>query len=293
MLGQAPLQFWPLALMGFALLFMRLQWASTADKPGRAGFGTAFWFGLGYYGLGVFWIGEAFIARGAAFIPLMVPMVLGLAAVLSLFWGIAGWAVAKGRFTPGWAQLAFVAFFTLAEYVRGHLFGGFPWNMPGYIFPAGGAFSQGAALWTIYGQTVLVLGLSAALASVIFSSKKFIPAFVFVLALAGLYGFGSLRLSNAAITMQDDVTLRLVSVPFDQADKFEDQKSNQIVEAFIAESLVQEKTGPDTTRLEDVTHIIWPEGAVNGLAMENQAFLNYAGENLAARLDGRSPCLDF
>jgi len=292
-LGQAPLQFWPLALIGFGLLFMRLQWASTADRPGRAGFGAAFWFSLGYFGLGVFWIGEAFIARGAAFVPLMVPMVFGLAALLSLFWGFAGWAVAKGRFTPGWAQLAFIAFFTLAEYVRGHLFGGFPWNMPGYIFPAGGAFSQGAALWTIYGQTILVFALSAALASAVFSAKKLIPAVAFVLILGGLYGFGSLRLSNADNTMQEDVTLRLVSVPFNQADKFDARKGNQIVEAFIAESLADDVTGPNTERLEDVTHIIWPEGAISGLAIENQAFLNYVGENLAARRNGDLPVWIF
>ncbi len=292
-LGQAPLHIWPLALIGFALLFMRLQWASTADRAGRTGFGAAFWFALGYFGLGVFWIGEAFIARGPAFIPVMFPMVFGLAALLSIFWGIAGWALAKGRFTPGWAQLAFIAFFTIAEYLRGYLFGGFPWNMPGYIFPAGGAFSQGAALWTIYGQTVLVFGISAALASAVFSSKKIIPALAFLVALAGLYGFGSLRLSNAAITMQDDVTLRLVSVPFNQADRFENEKSNQIVEAFIAESLVQDEAGPNTTSLEEVTHIIWPEGAINGLAMENQGFLDYLGRNLAARLNGDLPVWIF
>jgi len=292
-LGQAPLQIWPLALIGFALLFMRLQWASTAARPGRAGFGAAFWFGVGYFGLGTFWIGEAFIARGPAFIPVMFPMVFGLAALLSSFWGFAGLALAKGRFKSGWAPVAFVGFFILAEFVRGYLFGGFPWNMPGYVFPAGGAFSQGAALWTVYGQSVLVLSLSAALATALFSPKKFIPALAFILLLGGLYGFGALRLSNAKIALQDNVILRIVSVPFDQADRFEDEKSNQIVDAFIAESVWDDIAEPNQTRLNDVTHIIWPEGAINGLAMTNQGFLNFMGQNLAVRLDGNLPVWIF
>jgi apolipoprotein N-acyltransferase len=288
-LGQAPLHFWPLALIGFGLLFMRLQWASTSARPGWAGFGAAFWFGIGYFGIGTFWISEAFIARGPAFIPAIIPLVFGLAALLSCIWGLAGLAVGKGRFKPGWAQLAFVGFFILAEYVRGHLFGGFPWNMPGYIFPAGGAFSQGAALWTIYGQSLFVLALSAALATAVFSSRKIAPALIFVVGLSGLYGLGSLRLSSAEVTFQDDVTLRIVSVPFNQSERFDDQRSNQIVEAFIAESLRDDIKNLDQTRLSEVTHIIWPEGAINGLAIENGPFLNYMGESLAMRLDGDLP----
>lgn len=288
-LAQAPLHIWPLALVGFGLLFMRLQWASSSDRPAWAGFGAAFWFGIGYFGLGTFWIGEAFIARGPAFIPLMFPMVFGLAALLSCFWGLAGLALAKGRFGPGWAQLAFVGFFILAEFIRGYLFGGFPWNMPGYIFPAGGAFSQGAALWTIYGQSLFVLAVSAALATAVFSSKKIAAALVLIVGLGGLYGLGYLRLSSAEVTFQDDVTLRIVSVPFNQSERFDGQKSNQIVEAFIAESLLDDIQNPDQARLSEVTHIIWPEGAINGLAIENGPFLNYMGENLAARLDGDMP----
>ncbi len=297
-LGQAPLHLWSISLIGLAFLFMRLQWASTSTQPMRAGFGSAFWFALGYFGLGVFWVGSAFIERGPEFIPIMPPMVLGLAAILALFWGLAGMAMAKARLRPGWAQLGFVSLFTVAEFSRGHAFGGLPWNLPGYIFPAGGHFSQAASLWTIYGQTALVFAISAALASGLFSQRKIISGLIVVGSLALLYGFGVWRLSGAEVTPQENIKLRIVSIPFDQADKFDPEKSVDIVNQFIAESVrdtVPNEFSSETSggRFSDVTHIIWPEGAVSGLAMDNEFLLGAMGFELAMRLDGNLPVWVF
>lgn len=293
-LGQAPLHFWPIALLGFALLFMRLQWASTSERPAKAGFHSAFWFALGFFGIGFFWVGSAFIERGPEFIPVMPPMVLSLAAFLALIWALAGMIFARARLGPLWAQIGFVGVFTLAELLRGYAFSGLPWNLTGYIFPAGGAFSQGAALWSIYGQTVLVFAISAGIATVIFSKQKIVAVVFVSLTLGGLYGFGAVRLSQAEIVPQEDILLRIVSVPFSQADKFDPNKSTEIVDQFIGESLkdtpisanpVTGKAGP----LSEVTHIIWPEGAVSGLAMDNESLLYAMGHELAFRRDGALP----
>jgi len=293
-LGQAPFHFWPLALLGFALLFMRLQRASTSERPMKAGFHSAFWFALGYFGIGVFWVGSAFIERGPAFIPVMPPMVLALAASLAIFWAIAGMYFSKARLGPALAPLGFTAMFTVAEMVRGYAFSGLPWNLTGYIFPAGGAMSQGAALWTIYGQTFLVFATSVALASVFVSKRKTIPALFVLLILGGLYGFGTWRLSGAQLVPQENVMLRVVSVPFNQADKFDPSKSSDIVDDFIRESLkdTPKSNGADIGTpgpLSDVTHIIWPEGAVSGLAMDNDFLLFTMGQQLASRRNGALP----
>lgn len=293
-LGQAPLHIWPVALLGFAIFFMRLQWASTEQRPAKAGFHSAFWFALGYFGIGVFWVGSAFIERGPAFIPVMPPMVLALAALLALFWAVAGMYFAKARFGPLLAPLGFTALFTTAEMIRGYAFSGLPWNLTGYIFPAGGAFSQGAALWTIYGQTLIVFALSAALASLIFSQRKVKPALLTLLILGGLYSFGAWRLSKAELVSQENVLLRIVSVPFNQADKFDTMKSSDIVNDFIRESLKDEPQAGGVSvnhsaPLSEVTHIVWPEGAVSGLAMDNDRLLFAMGRELAARRDGVLP----
>ena len=61
-LGHAPFHFWPLTLISLAWLYGRLIWAARQTRAGRAGFGSSFWWALGYFAAGTFWIGSAFIA---------------------------------------------------------------------------------------------------------------------------------------------------------------------------------------------------------------------------------------
>ncbi len=279
-LGHAPLHLWPLGLVSFALLFIRLLHTAQTRPGFKAGFGTAFWHGLGYFGLGIFWIGSAFIARGPAFIPIMPPMVLGLAALLALFWAVAGGIFARSQLKGLHAAIFFTAAMSLAELARGHLFGGFPWNLPGYIFEAGSRPSQIASLINIYGLSWIVLFISAALGLLMHRRHRIAGGIIAVLGLAGLYGYGHMRLSSAQITMAENVNIRLVNVPFSQAEKFDPEKSRDIVNKFLTVSVAP--------GLEDVTHLIWPEGAVNGLAMESEALLYAMGRELSA-IDSTPP----
>ena len=281
--GQAPLHLWPLTLICLACLFMRLDYAARSERPRKAGFHSAMWFALGYFGVSIFWVGSAFIARGPAFIPIMPPMVLGLAALLAIFWGLAGgfYTAWKARVSPSafWAMAAFTSFFFLAEFGRGHLFGGLPWNLLGYIFEAGSAPSQAAAWMNIYGLTWLVILMGAALGQAALSravSKQaaFIPSLTVFAILAGLFGYGHLRLSGAQSEMVDGVKIRIVSIPFEQAEQFDPQKSFDILNRFLAQSLAP--------GVEDVTHIVWPEGAALGLAMDDVGLLQAMGKGLAS-----------
>lgn len=296
--GQAPLHIWPLALVCFALLYARLHYAAQSKAPHKAGFHSAIYFAIGYFGVSIFWVGSAFIARGPAFIPIMPPMVLGLALLLAMFWAIAGRYYARliaaaGPNTGGLLPiLAFTSFFFLAEFTRGHVFGGLPWNLPGYIFEAGSAPSQIAAWVNIYGLSWFVLLVAACFGQVFylglsgyvslsggFSQRlKTARVQVSILSTAGLcvllslFAYGSLRLSGAQPDYVDGVKLRLVSVPFDQAEHFDPQSSHEIVSRFFAQSLAP--------GIEDVTHLVWPEGAVLGLAMDDYGLLRAMGQSL-------------
>lgn len=272
-LGQAPFHFWPITLICFAILLARLKWAMGAERRGRAGFSAGFWFAFGYFMAGTYWIGSAFIARGPEFIPVMPPMILALGMLLAFFWGAAGAIFAKLRLKGTASLLAFISLFFLAEFTRGHLFGGFPWNLPGYIFEGGGAISQAASIGGVYGLTFFVFVLSALLYLIVFSEKRLIPLLAFALAIGGVFTFGTLRLGNAQVDYVEGVKLRLVQVRFNQKDKFDPEKSIDIVNSFITQSVAP--------GLENVTHIIWPEGAVNGLAIENEALLYAMGREMA------------
>ncbi len=273
-LGQAPFHYWPLTVLSLAILFGRLQWTAELDRPGRAGFSAAFWWALGYFAAGTFWIGSAFIERGPEFIPLMPFMVGGLACLLALFWGLGGAYLARARLSGLKAVLAFTAVFTLAELARGHALGGFPWNLPGYIFEAGARPSQVARWVGAYGLSALVFLISAALGQFIFWRKRIWPLAMTALPVVALYGVGQMRLAQADIESVPGVKLRIVSVPFKQSEKMNPDTSIDIVNDFIRASLAP--------GLEDVTHLVWPEGAVNGLALENEPLLSAVGNSLAS-----------
>ncbi len=273
-LGQAPFHFWPVTLICLAVLLARLKWANGAERCSRAGFSAGFWFAFGYFMAGTYWIGSAFIARGPAFILIMPPMILALGMVLAFFWGMAGAAFTKLRPKGFVSLLAFISFFFLAEFARGHVFGGFPWNLPGYIFEGGKAMSQAASVVGVYGLTLFVFAMSALLYLVVFSEKRAAPLLVLLVAIGSVFTFGTLRLNAASLDYVEDVTLRLVQVRFTQKDKFDPEKSIGIVNEFLTQSV--------TPGIENVTHLIWPEGAVNGLAIENEELLYVMGRELTA-----------
>ena len=268
-LGQAPFHWWPLALISLALLLARLQFASRQTRHVRASFSAAFWQAFGYFMAGTYWIGSAFIARGPEFIPIMPPMILGLGALLAFFWGVAGGIYGKMRPHGLLALPLFFSLFFLAEFTRGHIFGGFPWNLMGYVFEAGGAISQFASIGGVYSLTLIIFILSSLLYGAVFTRRKFTFILSILVILGGLYGSGHLRLSKAKTEYVEGVKLRIAHVRFDQKDKFDPEQAFNIVNAFITQSV--------SPGIEDITHLIWPEGAVGGLALENQALLNAMG----------------
>lgn len=275
-LGQAPFHIWPLSILSLAILFARLQSAAKADRPGRRGFSTAMWWGVGYFVAGTFWVGSAFVERGPEFIPIMPFMVAGLAILLSIFWGVAGAFISRAKASGIWAILAFTAALTLAELARGHVFGGFPWNLPAYIFEAGSRPSQAARWIGAYGLSSLILFISAALGQTLFGQKRILPAILTVLPILSLYGIGHFRLNNAVIDYHPDINMRIVSVPFKQSDMMAQQTSVAITNDFIRASV--------SPGIKDVTHLVWPEGAVRGFygpAMDDRDLLNAMGSILS------------
>ena len=261
--GHAPFYIWPVTIACLAVLTLIMDHTFTLTRRKRAGFWRAFAFALGYFAFGLFWIGSAFIARGPAYIPVMPFAILGLVSLLSVFWGLAGAVYA--RFTDANRPLryfAFAALLFLAEVARGHLFGGLPWNLTGYVFKAGEPISQLASITGIYGLTVLVLMFGAALAFLIdgFSRSKLkasLPAVVSAVLFAGLFGFGTQRLNTGAPTYHPDVKLRIVHANIPQKEKMDYGNYDNIAYQYLTLSAAP--------GLEEISHVIWPEGALPGV----------------------------
>jgi len=160
-LGHAPFFFTPAYVAGLVALIFLLDGAMRRPKPASAAFARAWSFAFGHFLTGMYWVGFAFLqVEGAApFIPLAVS---ALPAGLALFWGAAG-ALSTSLWTKDYRRIpVFAAVFGFAEFLRGFIFTGFPWQIPAAIWPAGGAISQTASIVGATGLSVLTLLVLAA-----------------------------------------------------------------------------------------------------------------------------------
>lgn len=270
-LSLAPFHIWVVMILALAALCYRLQIMPVLSTcPRRTAFGRGFWFGLGYFLCGTYWIGSAFIARGPEFIPIMPPMILGLAVLLALFWGVAGYVFYHLKCRDWLVPMGFAAVFTLAELLRGHVLTGFPWNLPGYIFKAGGMVSQSASVIGIYGLTALVFLMAGFIASP-YQDRRSNGMFAGII-LGVMLASGYMRLAAAEVSFVEGVKLRIVKVDFDQSDQFNTAGQIDIANRYLTNSILP--------GAQDITHVIWPEGAVSGLAIENEPLINAMADAL-------------
>ena len=139
-------------LLGYALLLVLLD--VEAPRPLRAAFFRGWLSGLGYFAIGVWWVVEAFLVDVAAH-GWMAPFALVLlAGGLALFWGLAAvvyrWLAPRNLLRV----LVFAGAFAGLEWVRGHIFTGFPWNLPGETWAAGSAPFSRSASQTVYPRAI-------------------------------------------------------------------------------------------------------------------------------------------
>ena len=275
-LSMAPLHIWPALMAGLCLLLWSLDGARRTDRPVRSALLRGFLFGFGYFLAGTFWIAFAFITRGsgyAAMVPIAVPL---FAALLAAFWGLAGGAYVMLAPRTVWRVLVFAAAITAFEWLRGHLFGGLPWNLPAYTWPAGGAMSQAASWFGVYGLTLLTVFLLASPAVALgpLRLRRLMPVFVALPIALVLVLAGSLRLAGMEPDSQSGVRLRIVQTAMSQRDKW----------APDGERLTRDRYLALTSRpgLDSVTHVIWPEGALPTFMLEDGPTLGLIG----AELDG-------
>src|ERR1700744_1710782 len=151
-LAMAPFNAWPVLFLTFPVAIWQIDGAGAGRMRGIPAAALTGWcFGLGYFVPGLYWIGIAFLVDASTFAWLMPFAVLGLPAYLALFTGF-GFALARLLWTRDASRvLALAIGLTIAEWLRGHVLTGFPWNAYGY------ALFQPLAL----AQTASLIGLGA------------------------------------------------------------------------------------------------------------------------------------
>jgi len=229
---------------------------------------TGWLFGFGYFLAGLWWLGMAFLADGDEFIYLMPFAVVALPAGLALFWGF-GAAIARVFWSDGWRRIvALAAGLALAEWLRGTLFTGFPWNSIGYAALSNTVMMQSASVLGLYGVTPLALlvfaspGIFAASSSVRPRRMRALFVFALILVVAQL-GFGAWRLSTSTSETVDKVVIRIVQPNISQSEKWQEGKEMEIFNRYNKLSADKGKGG--------FTHMIWPESSFPFLLTRNRS----------------------
>ncbi|WP_407177636.1 apolipoprotein N-acyltransferase [Bradyrhizobium sp. STM 3562] len=263
-LAMAPFNAWPVLFVTFPVAVWLIDGAAAGRAQGLPAAALAgFWFGLGYFVPGLYWIGDAFLVDAATFAWLMPFAVLGLPAYLALF-SAFGFALARLVWTKdGSRVVALAASLTIAEWLRGHLLTGFPWNAFGYALTEPLALAQTASLIGIWGMTFLTVLIFAAPAVLIDRTARarasWTAPVAAVVLLIAMGAFGAVRLAMHPTRMVANVKLRLMQPNLQQDEKFNYSAKAAVMKKYLA--LSDRATGPNATGVRDATILIWPESA--------------------------------
>ncbi len=250
-LACAPFYVFPLALVSAA--FLLVLWL---DVPQETAFKRGFFYGLGLFGSGVYWV---YISMHSyAQLPVIGAGTLTLLfiSVLALFPAAQGWLLNRYFPKTNFSKVlcAFPALWVLFEWSRSWIFSGFPWLFIGYsqtYSPLKGY----APIFSIYGLSLATVLSAALIVNTImkFRKKQRLAAYLSLFVFAALWALGGL----------------LTWVPWTKPVGNPFQVS--LVQANIPQQLKwrPEQVMPTLTQYKSLsqTHwdsqvVIWPEAAI-------------------------------
>lgn len=213
-------------------------------------------FGYGYFLTGLYWIANALLVDANQFgwlvplarfgIPLL--MAFSIAGACLLYVGLRPKNSGLARWL--WWAVCWVVF----ELVRGHLWGGFPWNLIGYTLVDFPVLTQPAAVVGAYGLSVwVVLMMSVPRLLMLLSKRTAVSLGVVLIVLnGGIVWWGQERLAQPVEGSGQQV--RLVQPNIQQTQKWDESTKLSNLQTLMA---LSQKDAPAKLKA-----VIWPETAV-------------------------------
>ncbi len=239
-----------------------LIWLIDGTPTRRAAFWIGTAFGFGHFIGALHWVSTALLVDAARFGWLVPVAVVGLAALVAPFPGIAA-ALARTAWVPGPARIAVLAgAWGVGEWLRGWVLTGLPWTPLGMVWMPFDGILQSAALWGVYGLslvTMLMAGAPVVLAGdagglAVGRRLRFGVLIAAVLAVVGLEGVGRVRLAALDYAPEPHVALRLVQPAIPQEDKWRADLMGRNLRRYVTLSR--------TAGWESRDLVIWGETAV-------------------------------
>ena len=227
-------------------------------------FSLGYCFGLGYFFATLYWIANAFRCVGLGNYGYIA--VFALVLYISIYPAMACWITKRLARTRVQMLILFPIAWLLTEYIRGHLFTGFPWNLIGYASYDIPYFAQIADIVSVYGVSfLLVLVIS------LLTYKKTVIYAVGLCVAVCSYGYFKTHVhGNLIYSYTTPITL--VQPSISQMDKIDTRKFRSNINKMMGLSLRR------NSKLNIYTGkrlIIWPEAAINFPVSENSKILKY------------------
>jgi apolipoprotein N-acyltransferase len=288
-LAMPPFGLWPLWFLtfpGFVLLLDGVSRDHNVLRRLRAAALSGWFFGFGYLVPGLYWIGSAFLVESEKFAVLMPFAITLLPAYLAIYFGLAASAAMLAWRSGPWRVLALAGAFGISEWLRGHLFTGFPWNALGYGLTIDPRLAQTASIVGVTGLApwaVLIFASPVLLLPTRENSRRdafFVVAAFTCLALAYLWGLERLSFATEDF-VSPPIKLRLVQPNTPEADKFVPGSQRRIFDTIMALSR-RDSSGADDN-LEQTNVLVWPEEPLNFLLLDSTEALSEIGAMLKGR----------
>ena len=255
----APFDFFPAGFVSFIILVWLMDGTVSPVGAGflrklRPFFALGWWFGFGYGVAGLWWIGNALLVEADMFAWALPLAVLGLPAMLALFFGF-GTMLAGILWSDRAGRIFALAFGLVAsEALRGFVLTGFPWNSLGHTVASNVNFMQSASLIGIEGMAALAIVIFASPALLIDPKGQKAAIGMPLVLLGAMTVFGLLRLPALAPNLEsagdDHIVVRIVQPSIDQSEKWDVEAQNDIFAQLITLSVDDEAAKPDLDKIE-------------------------------------------
>lgn len=257
-LALAPYDFWPLAFVSPALLYLLLHQRSPlqAFVIGEA-------YGFGLWTVGAFWLFTSIHQYGDTSTPLALLMIGFVGLVMGLFNAFGAWFYR--RLLPE-SPLTFAPVWIVIEWVKTWLFTGFPWLFVGYALVNHGldGYAPVAGIFAVSGAVVLI---GCAIAEMLRRRLFWILPIMIVVA-AGI-ALDQVRWTTAKNSAPLSVSLIQGNIPQDLKWLTEYQEKTLLIYAGLS----KKEWGRDL--------VVWPEASIPMFQVDASEFI--AGIDKIAR----------
>lgn len=250
-LALAPFYLIPAAIIGLTCHLWQLE-SCTSKKQA---FWLGWFFGLGFFVVGLYWISFALLVDIKQF-GWMIPFAMfGIPAVLAFYTAIVSLTTYKLPQKGSIKVILFAVIWTTAEMLRGFLFTGFPWNLIGYIWTFSDAMLQVTSITGIFGLSFITILVFAMPFSIKWNEKRknLIPTILAFASVIFIFALGQYRLFKAENIYHPN-KVRIVQGNIQQDEKWDENSRSDIVNKYLAMTV--------SKPFDTVKYVVWPEAAI-------------------------------